>query len=83
MNTVRAIDVVTGDEGFDVRLNDGRRLWVPYEWFPRLAAANHRQRENWQLIGNGEGLHWPELDEDLSVEGLLRGMATNGMRRSG
>ena len=54
-----------------VRLVDGRELGVPIEWFPRLRQANEAQRENWRLIGNGVGIHWDELDEDLSVAGLL------------
>jgi hypothetical protein len=83
MSTARAVDVITGTDGFDVRLDDGRRLWVPYDWFPRLAAATPGQRRNWELIGDGVGLHWPEIDEDLSVDGLLRGTVANPMRRSG
>ena len=83
MSTARAVDVTTGTDGFDVRLDDGRRLWVPYDWFPRLAAATPQQRGTWELIGGGLGVHWPEVDEDLSVEGLLRGTAANRIRRSG
>lgn len=83
MSTVRAVDVITGIDGFDVRLEDGRRLWVPYQWFPRLATATSQQRAHWELIGDGVGLHWPELDEDLSVDGLLSGTAGNRIRRSG
>jgi hypothetical protein len=52
-------------------LEDGREIGVPLAWFPRLAAATPEQRAHWQLIGRGIGLHWPELDEDLSVAGLL------------
>lgn len=63
--------------GFDagemtVSLADGRRLSVPLEWFPRLAKASRAELENYELLGDGEGIHWPDLDEDLSVEGLLR-----------
>ena len=54
-----------------VSLEDGREIGVPLAWFPRLAAATPEQRAHWQLIGRGIGLHWPELDEDLSVAGLL------------
>jgi hypothetical protein len=75
MTTARAIDVATGAEGFDVLLEDGRRLWVPYSWFPRLAAATPAQRSRWELIGEGVGIHWPDVDEDLSVAGLLAGAA--------
>ena len=73
MTTATAFDVAPGTEGFEVTLSDGRRLWVPYAWFPRLAAATVAQRMQWELIGDGVGIHWPELDEDLSVEWLLRG----------
>ena len=47
-------------------------------WFPRLAAASRAQRENWELLGDGEGIHWPDLDEDISVAGLLRGAKAAG-----
>jgi hypothetical protein len=55
-----------------VNLVDGRRVSVPLEWFPKLAKATPAQLENYELLGDGEGIHWPDLDEDLSVEGLLR-----------
>ena len=56
-----------------VGLLDGRTISVPVEWFPRLRAATQSQRDNWEVCGGGYGIHWPELDEDLSTEGLLRG----------
>lgn len=56
-----------------VELNDGRTVSVPVEWYPRLAHGSMKEREQWQLIGPGIGIHWPALDEDISVEGLLRG----------
>ena len=59
-----------------VGLTDGRTICVPLVWFPRLLAASEAQRAHWELLGNGEGIHWPEVDEDLSVEGLLRGVPT-------
>ena len=55
-----------------VNLIDGRRVSVPLEWFPELAKATRAQLENYKLLGDGEGIHWPELDEDVSVQGLLR-----------
>ncbi|HEX6309691.1 MAG TPA: DUF2442 domain-containing protein, partial [Longimicrobiales bacterium] len=70
----RAVDVVTANDGFEVRLDDGRRLWVPYSWFPRLESATPAQRAHWEIIGSGVGIHWPDIDEDLSVAGLLRGI---------
>ncbi len=54
-----------------VVLEDGRELAVPIEWFPTLREATPQQRDNWRLIGDGEGIHWEELDEDILVEGLL------------
>ena len=56
-----------------VSLVDGRRVAVPLVWFPRLAKATKTQLENYELLGDGEGIRWPEIDEDLSVAGLLRG----------
>jgi len=63
---------VTEDE-LTVSLADGRRVSVPLAWFPRLLHASPAQRSNWQLLGDGEGIHWPDVDEDLSVAGILRG----------
>lgn len=60
-----------------VDLVDGRTLSVPLSWYPRLAHGTAAERAEWRLIGRGEGIHWPKLDEDISVEGLLAG------RRSG
>ena len=56
-----------------VKLADGREISVPVVWFPRLAAASAEQRADYSLIGGGIGIHWPDIDEDLSVAGLLRG----------
>ena len=67
-----AAQVSFGDEMLRVRLSDGREVSVPLEWFPALRDAAPRQRARWQLIGGGVGIHWPDLDEDISVEGLLR-----------
>ena len=58
---------------FDVYLTDGRMLSIPIKWYPRLQKANHRQRSEWELVGGGIGLHWEEIDEDLSVAGFLMG----------
>ncbi len=55
-----------------VALADGRELAAPLEWFPRLRDATPAQREHWRFIGRGHGIHWPEVDEDISVESLLR-----------
>lgn len=56
-----------------VDLMDGRTITVPLAWFPLLSSATPAQRANWQICGGGYGIHWPEIDEDLSSEGLLRG----------
>lgn len=67
-----AVSVAFDSDEMTVVLVDGRRLSVPLQWFPRLAAATPVEREACELIGDGEGIHWPNLDEDISVEGLLR-----------
>ena len=56
-----------------VELLDGRTISAPLVWFPRLSHASSKQLENWEILGDGEGIHWPDLDEDLSVAGLLAG----------
>jgi hypothetical protein len=64
---------VTGD-ALVVELRDGRTVSVPIDWYPRLADGRPAERRNWSLIGPGTGIHWPDLDEDISVEGLLLGL---------
>jgi hypothetical protein len=61
------------DDALTVDLVDGRTLAVPIAWYPRLAHGTPTERSKWQLIGRGEGIHWPALDEDISVQGLLAG----------
>ncbi|MBN1592115.1 MAG: DUF2442 domain-containing protein [Candidatus Coatesbacteria bacterium] len=61
------------DDELIVSLVDGRTISVPLVWFPRLAGASKEQLANYELLGDGDGIHWPDLDEDLSVAGLLRG----------
>ncbi|MCX6131877.1 MAG: DUF2442 domain-containing protein [Proteobacteria bacterium] len=61
------------EDNIIVDLIDGRTIAVPLAWFPKLLAATPQQRNNWQISGGGYGLHWPDIDEDLSAEGLLRG----------
>ena len=67
-----AVDVTTDESSLRVVLADGRELAVPLEWFPRLRDATPEQRSNWRLIGRGRGIHWEDVDEDISVVGLLR-----------
>ena len=69
----RATAVVVTDDELIVSLADGRRVAVPLGWFPRLAKATAQERAHWQLLGGGAGIHWPDADEDVSIEGLLRG----------
>jgi hypothetical protein len=67
-----AVDVSVDASSLRVVLADGRELSVPLEWFPRLRDATAEQRKRWRLIGRGQGIHWPDVDEDISVAGLLR-----------
>ncbi len=67
-----AIDVTVTDDSLVVALADGRELSAPLAWFPRLMEATEGQRKNWRFIGQGHGIHWPDIDEDISVESLLR-----------
>lgn len=68
-----AQDVRFTDDDLIVSLIGGREITVPLVWFPRLSNATKSQLEHYEILGDGEGIHWPEIDEDLSVEGLLRG----------
>jgi hypothetical protein len=71
--TPRAMAVVCTDDELRVTLTDGRWLSVPMAWFPRLAHAKSSERAQYELLGEGQGIHWPSLDEDISVAGLLAG----------
>lgn len=64
--------IITGDT-IAVDLSDGRTIAVPLAWYPRLLKGTPEERNNWRLIGDKEGIHWPDLDEDISVENLLAG----------
>lgn len=76
----RVAGVDVSEDELTVSLMDGRRISVPLVWYPRLAAATAAQRKNWEVAGGGYGIHWPEIDEDLSTEGLLRGAPAPGLR---
>ena len=76
--TARAVDLRITDDELTVLLTDGRRISAPLVWFPRLLNATKEQRDRWELLGDGEGIHWPAVDEDLSVAGLLRGTPAPG-----
>lgn len=69
----RVASVEISDDALIVSLMDGRTISVPLAWYPRLFNATTAQRQNWQIAGGGYGIHWPDVDEDLSTEGLLRG----------
>ncbi|MEE9195408.1 MAG: DUF2442 domain-containing protein [Alphaproteobacteria bacterium] len=69
----RVKDVRIGEDTLSVDLMDGRTITVPLVWYPRLADATPAQLARWEIAGAGYGIHWPDLDEDLSTEGLLRG----------
>jgi hypothetical protein len=67
-----AVDVSCSDDALSVVLDDGRTVSVPLVWFPRLLAATAKQRKHWEPIGGGIGIHWEEIDEDISVASLLQ-----------
>jgi hypothetical protein len=69
----RVADVRVTEDELSVRLWDGRTISVPLAWYPRLLNATEAQRKNWRIIGGGYGIHWEDIDEDLSTKGLLRG----------
>jgi hypothetical protein len=71
----RVLDVAVSDDSLSVSLRDPRVISVPLVWYPRLLNATPVQRNNWKIAGRGYGIHWPDIDEDLSTEGLLRGAA--------
>ena len=68
----KAVELWFTDDMLYVRLDDGREVGTPLEWFPKLRNATDQQRNKWRFIGKGVGIHWEELDEDLSVRGLIR-----------
>jgi hypothetical protein len=70
---LRATRVEVTEDTLTAELDDGRTISVPVAWYPRLQEATAGERDNFQLIGNGEGFHWPDLDEDISIENMLLG----------
>ena len=78
-----ASEVEVTDDELRVVLRDGRRLAVPLAWFPRLQSSTTEARQRWELLGDGEGIHWPEADEDVSVAGLLAGTSAVGSGQRG
>jgi len=72
-NIPNVTGVLITDDTLSLELSDGRTVLAPLEWFPRLVHGTIEERNHWRIIGQGEGVHWEELDEDISVEGLLAG----------
>ncbi|OHB67484.1 MAG: hypothetical protein A2Y77_05795, partial [Planctomycetes bacterium RBG_13_62_9] len=73
LQPAKALDVNITDDTLTVDLADGRTLSVPLAWYPRLLHGTPEERRNWRLIGDGLGIHWPDLDEDIGIDGLLLG----------
>lgn len=73
VSLARIVDVTVSDDSLSVDLEDGRSVTVPIGWYPRLAYATPAERANFEISGAGYGIHWPDLDEDIGVEGLLIG----------
>ena len=79
--TLQIADVRCTDEDLVVSLKDGRKIVTPLWWYPRLYHAAPEQRHRWELAGAGRGIHWPDVDEDLSLEGMLRGAKAPGAKQ--
>ncbi len=73
LHAVQAIGVEITDDALTADLSDGRTISVPLGWYPRLAHGTKHERDQWRLIADGAGIHWPDLDEDVSIENLLAG----------
>ena len=71
LKTSKAKDVAVTQDALTVDLDDGRTISVPLAWYPRLLHGTSGERDHWRLIGSGEGIHWPDLDEDINIENLL------------
>jgi len=82
MEVPNAQDVRVTSDTLTVELRDGRSVAVPLEWFPRLIHANEKERNNWRIIGGGDGVHWEDVDEDISIEGLIAGRASGESQAS-
>ena len=82
IQVAKAQQVTVTDDSLTVDLTDGRTITAPLAWYPRLVHGTPQERNQWRLIGDGEGIHWPDLDEDLSVEGLLLGRPSSESQRS-
>ena len=82
LQAIKALEVNVTEDALTVDLDDGRTLSVPLTWYPRLWHGSLEERQNWRLIGDGVGIHWPDLDEDISIEGLILGKRSGESQRS-
>jgi hypothetical protein len=82
LQKTKIVDVTVTDDSLTVDLADGRTVLVPVEWYPRLARGTPQEQINWRLIGRGAGIHWPDLDEDISLENLLLGQPSGESQKS-
>jgi hypothetical protein len=82
LQKTKIVDVQVADDSLTVNLADGRTVSVPVEWYPRLAHGTPLEQKNWRLIGQGTGIHWPDLDEDISLENLLLGQPSGESQES-
>jgi len=82
VHQARAESVMVSGDTLTVDLTDGRTVSVPLAWYPRLVYGTKTERDNWELLGDGEGIHWPALDEDISVTGILLGRPSAESQRS-
>lgn len=82
MRVAAAQQVAVTDDALIVDLTDGRTISVPIAWYPRLLHSTHSERNRWRLIGRGEGIHWPDLDEDISVKNIVLGRSSGESQRS-
>ena len=80
--TVAAVNISCSSDFLTAELEDGRTVSAPLSWYPRLVHATQTERDNWQLEGDGDAIRWPDLDEDISVEGLLAGWPSRESERS-
>ena len=81
-SSVLAIGVAVTDDTLSAEFTDGRTIGAPLAWYPRLAHGTRKERRSWRLIGGGRGIHWPDLDEDISVANLLAGQASSESQAS-
>jgi hypothetical protein len=80
--TLRASELHVSENELEVLLMDGRRITIPLVWFPKILHATKEQRNHWEFLGDGEGIHWPDIDEDLSINGLVQGIKAPKLKES-